>query len=422
MFPNRMSRFVAALLIGVAAVAITACGSSSSSSSQKGTTGKNVSLETPASGCGSLKLPAVKDVDGVVKTLPASTQESYQGLSLPVTKSVWQNFKPKGEPPYDVAVVWGPATPGFNNTVGKAVTDRLKQSPLVRNVTYKTMGAEVNIPTALANVNNAIAQKVDIIILEPMLSVPFIDIAAKASKAGIPVVAVQAAIDSPDVINVGPNLVKGSAEADARLFRIIGGKGTLLRVQGIPGVPANADALTGEKLAIKNCPDIKVAGEVFGAFATANAKSEVLKYLGTHPAKVDGVVQSGTMGNGIMAAFQQVGRPMPVVNDIGPTSGSLAYWANNRGKYFGVGDAMGPAALGAGAANVALRILEGQGPKLTFITQGLPILNEKNLDEWATDKSATFTSVGGPEGPPNTFLNDEYLNAMFVNGAPPKSK
>src|SRR4051794_39424559 len=106
MFSNRMSRFLAVFLMGVAAVAITACGSSSSSS-QKGTTGKNVSLETPASGCGSLKLPAVKDADGVVKTLPASTQESYQGLSLPVSKSNWQNFKPKGDPPYNVAVVWG---------------------------------------------------------------------------------------------------------------------------------------------------------------------------------------------------------------------------------------------------------------------------------------------------------------------------
>ena len=421
MYPHRFRSSLAVCLIGVASLTITACGGGSSNS-QEGTTGKKVSATVPKTGCGSLQLPAVKDVDGVVKTLPASTQASYEGLSLPVTKSNWENFKPKGPPPYKVAVVWGPATPGFNNIVGAAVVKRLKASPLVESVTYQTMGPEVNVPTALANVKNAIAKEVDIIVLEPMLSVPFIDAADKAGKAGIPVVAVQAAIDTPNVVNVGPNLVQSGAKANAQLFRVIGEKGNVLRVQGIPGVPANADALTAEKLALKNCPNIKVTGEAFGAFATATAKSEVLKYLGTHPAKIDGVTQSGTMANGIMAAFEQNGRPMPVVNDIGPTSGSLAYWANNRGKYFGSGDAMGSQALGTGAANVALRILEGQGPRLTFITQSLPTLTEENLDDWATDKSATFTSVSQPEGPPNTFLNDDYLNPMFVNGAPPKSK
>ena len=421
MYPHRFKSALAICLIALAAAALAACGGSSSSS-QKGSTGKNVGLETPKSGCGSLQLPTVEDADGVVKSLPTVVQENYQGLSLPVTKSNWQNFKPKGAPPYNVAVVWGPATPGFNNIVGAAVVKRLKQSPVVGSVTYKTMGPEVNVPTALANVNNAIAQKADIIILEPMLSVPFIAAANNAAKAGIPVVAVQAAIDSPNVVNVGPNLVKSAAEADARLFRVMGEKGNVLRVQGIPGVPSNEDALTAEKLALKNCPNIKVTGEVYGAFATATAKSEVLKYLGTHPAKIDGVLQAGTMANGIMAGFQQVGRPMPVVNDIGPNSGSMAYWAKNRGKYFGVGDGMGPAQLGAAAANVALRMLEGQGAKLTFITQSLPTINEKNLDQWATDKSATFTSVSQPEGPPNSFLNDEYINPMFVNGAPPRSK
>lgn len=418
---SRFSRFVAISGALIVAIALGACGSSSSSSSG-GTSGKEVSLATPTSGCGSLQLPAAKDPDGVIKTLPEATQKNYAALPLSVQKSPWQGFKPKGSPPYKVAVVWANSSPGFSNTASAAVLKALKTSPLVGSVDFKTTGAELDIGLALRNFNAAIADKADIIIVLPLAPAPYIAATDRAQKAGIPVVAIQAGIDSPAAVNVGPNLVQSNADAFARLFRIIGEKGSLLRAQGIAGTPANNDALSGEKLALKSCPNVKVVGDVYGQFANAAAKSETLKYLGTHPAKIDGVTQAGTMGSGIMSAFQQAGRPMPVVADIGPTSGSMAYWAQNDGKYFGVGSGEGTVALGTAAADVAIRMLDGQGVKLTYLTQALTTITEENRDEWTPDPNAKFTSNLLPEGPPNSFLTDEYLNPMFVNGAPPEKK
>jgi ribose transport system substrate-binding protein len=319
-------------------------------------------------------------------------------------------------------VVWGNDAPGFPNTAGGAIRKTLESSPLVESVDFTSTGAEIDLGVMLRNFNTAIAKKADLIIVLPISPAPFVATAERAQKAGIPVVAIQAFINSPGTVNVGPNLVAGSAEANARMFRIIGEKGNVLRVQGIAGTPPDNDTVAGEKLALKNCPNVKIVGEVYGEFSNAGAKSQTLKYLGTHPTKIDGVSAGGTMAAGVMSAFQQAGRPMPVVVDTGPTSGSMAYWDQHEGEYFGVGTGLPVAGEGEATANVALRILEGQGPKLNFMTQAMTLLTEENRKAWTPDPDASFTSAVVPEGPPNSFLNPEYLNEMFVNGAPPKTK
>ncbi len=159
---------------------------------------------------------------------------------------------------------------------------------------------------------------------------------------------------------------------------------------------------------------------MYGNYLSANAKSETLKYLATHPGKVDGVLQAGTMTDGIMGAFQQSGRPMPIVADIGPTKGGVGYWINNRDSYHGVGTAFGPTALGDAAGSVALRMLEGQGPKLSSMVAEIPLLTDENLDQWA-DKSWSLTTPGQPDGPPDSWFTDDYLNSMFAKGAAPKA-
>src|SRR3954463_16227679 len=402
---------IVALLLGVAA-----CGGSSGGS---GPSGSNVSLQEPKSGCGSVPLPAVKDPDGVVAQLPAEQKAAYRGYPYTVHKSMWGNWKPKGPGPYDVGVVWGPSTAGFQVEMGNALKDRLKSSPLVRSVDFRPMGDDVNIPVALANFNAFIAKGVDLIVAEPLLGPSFIPVAKKAAAAGIPVVTVQTAIDTPEVVNVSPNLTLAYAQSTARLLRIIGGKGTVLPVRGIPGSPPDVEAAAAWKKVLAQCPNVKRAGDVYGNFIDANAKSETLKYLATHPQKIDGVVQSGTMTGGIMGAFQQSGRPMPVVDDVGPMKASTGYWMQHRDTYHGVGMAFGPSSMGSAGADVALRILEGQGPKLSNIIDRMQILTDENLDDWG-DASWTLTTPGQPEGPPGWFFADDYLNPFFARPATPK--
>ena len=241
-------------------------------------------------------------------------------------------------------------------------------------------------------------------IVEPLLAPPFLAPIKKAAEKGIPTVTVQTVADTPFAVNVSPNLTLANAEASARLLRMIGGKGNVLRVGGIPGVPSEIEADTAQKLVLKECPDIKDAGQVYGNFVSPNAKSETLKFLSTHPTKIDGVLQSGTMTDGIMSAFQQTGRPMPVVADIGPTKGGVGYWINNRDSYQGVGTAFGPSALGRRAPTWPCGCWKGRGPKTSNMVARIPLLTDENLDQWA-DRSWTLTTPGQPEGPPDSWFN-----------------
>jgi ribose transport system substrate-binding protein len=411
-----MTLWPGALVAAVAALGLAACGGSSGGG---GASGSDVALKEPASGCGSVPLPAVKDPDGVVAQLPAEQKAAFEGYPYTVHKSMWSNWKPTGPGPYDVGVVWGPSTAGFQVEMGNALQERLKSSPVVRSVDFRPMGDDVNIPIALANFNSFIAKGVDLIIAEPLLGPTFIPVAKKAAAAGIPVVTVQTSIDTPEVVNVSPNLSLAYAQSTARLLRIIGGKGNVLALRGIPGAPPDVEADAVWKRVLAQCPGVKRVGDVYGNFIDVNAKSETLKYLATHPKKIDGVIQAGTMTGGIMSAFQQSGRPMPVVDDVGPMKASTGYWLNHRGTYHGVGMAFGPKSMGSAGANVALRILEGQGPKLSNIIARMQILTEKNVDEWG-DKSWTLTTPGQPEGPPNWFFTDDYIDPFFNRPATPK--
>src|SRR3954447_18266466 len=409
-------RFVWVLSASVALLGLAACGGSSGGG---GPSGSAVSLKAPASGCGSVPLTAVKDPDGVVAQLPPDQKSAYFGYPYTVHKSMWSDWKPKGPGPYDIGAVWGPSTAGFQVEMGKAVVDRLKTSPLVGNVDFRAMGNDVNIPVALQNFNTFISKDVDLIIAEPLLGPSFVGVVKKAAAAGIPVVTVQTAVDTPEAVNVSPDLTQSYAQSTARLLRIIGGKGNVLAVRGIPGAPPDIEADAAWKTVLAKCPNVKRVGDVYGNFIDVNAKSETLKYLATHPQKIDGVVQSGTMTGGIMGAFQQSGRPMPVVDDVGPMKASTGYWLNHRGTYHGVGMAFGPKSMGGAGADVALRMLEGQGPKLTNIVARMQILTEKNLDEWG-DKSSSLTTPGQPEGPSGWFFTDDYINAFFARPATPK--
>ena len=83
------------------------------------------------------------------------------------------------------------------------------------------------------------------------------------------------------------------------------GSGTILEVHGIPGVQEDNDAFAGFKSVLAQCPDITIAGQVTGDYNPAATQQAVLQFLSSHPGKVDGVFEAGTMTAGIIQAFKQ---------------------------------------------------------------------------------------------------------------------
>ena len=107
------------------------------------------------------------------------------------------------------------------------------------------------------------------------------------------------------------NVVLNGASLGQGLVQIMGDKGNVLEMQGIPGVPASDQCLKGADKVFAECPGIKVAGKPVGQFQPAVGKAQTLQFLSSHPGNVDGAYQVGGMATGIIQAFQQTGRKVP---------------------------------------------------------------------------------------------------------------
>ena len=414
-------RYVVALAVVAVSVALAACGDDSNDSGG-GASAKpgdaKLYTEIPASGCGSKPTVPTDDPDGVLAELPKTQQAGYESLSIPTLASGWADFKPKGDPPYTVGLNLVPSINDYIGQINDTLAASLKESPNVGKVITKTSQSTTDVVGQLANFDVILREKPDIILSAALQPTPFAQAVDRAAKQGVPVLSLLNPVPSKNSINVSFNLYEGLANSTATMLRLIGGKGNTMFASGIPGDMATDLGLKAYKDAIKSCPDVKDLGQVYGNYTNSIAKRETLTFLATHPQKIAAVGNAASMAPGVMQAFQQSGRPMPIVQDTAGQKGSLGYWRQNS-DYQGVGYGTPPAPTARTVVNVALRVLEGQGPKLNNIVTLAPPITPANLDQWA-EPGWTLATVGSANGPDKVIMSDAYLNPMFKNGAAPK--
>src|SRR5207245_7579782 len=92
------------------------------------------------------------------------------------------------------------------------------------------------------------------------------------------------------------------------LFKQLGGKGNVVEMRGIAGVPADTDRHTGFTQALKKYPGIKVVKQTFTGWQFAPGGKQILDILNSG-VKVDGVWTSG-IDYTIVNAFKTAGKPL----------------------------------------------------------------------------------------------------------------
>ena len=87
----------------------------------------------------------------------------------------------------------------------------------------------------------------------------------------------------------------------------------MLIVRGVKGSAPDQEMYEGQKEALKQFPDVKIVGEVYGQATTAVAQSAVSNILPSLP-QVDAVLaQGGGDDYGIVQAFEQAGKKGPLL-------------------------------------------------------------------------------------------------------------
>lgn len=306
-----------------------------------------------------------------LQDLPPDIQKSYEGLESKVLvgPSMLRDFKPKKGPPWTI----GFASSYSGNTWRAAGMDRLmkvlvpeaKKAGLLKDVIIKQ--SDLKDAVQIQQIRQLVDQGVDIIFLCCSNPTALNRSIKYAYDKGVPVVSYDGFVTAPEAISAMPNIVAGGYEIAKSVIQKMGGKGNVLMVSGIAGVNTSDSFDTGALKAISEFPDIKLIGTVQGNWTDQVSQVEVQKFLATHPEQIDGIiVQAPEMG--VIRALQQSARPVPPM-DLQGTFGAACYWRDHP-EIADIGFYVWPPASEMSFGwNVALRILQAQGPKLQTIVR-----------------------------------------------------
>lgn len=413
----------------LAAGALTACGSSSASSSSH-TTSNGASAAASASSSGTAAassggtsgstpacVPPVPsalpgDPDGVAASLTGAAKSAMGGYPGTVYASPWSSFKPKHGPPWVI---------GLSNNEGnlnavdvlKGLKEEAALNPgLVKSIVVTTPPTPNDVPTQIQQMRSLVQQHVDFIVSTLGSPTALNAVIDQAAAQNIPVISLLGQSTDKHAVNLQPNPIQlGYYGASGLLTAMNSGTGNVLVVDGIPGLSIDTDIVKGAQPVFKAC-NTKIVGTVTGKFDPTIAKTQVLTFLSAHPSTVNGVFQVSDMAPGIFSAFQQVGRSVPPVDDIGAPAASLVYWKNHESSYKGSGVAIPAIKDGTYSMAVALAMLQGHGVKITDVPYTPPVISSANLDQWIEPGWTASTNALG-DGPPAAIPITSLLKTYF---------
>jgi ABC-type sugar transport system substrate-binding protein len=372
-----------------------------------------------------------KDPDGVLKKLPASVQARYQDYPYEVKSTPWTAFKGKPKP-WKIGFVSFP----IDNTFMVGFYDQLKQDfnlakskGLVTGElsTYIQPSWDTATPEQqMGAIQQMVRDGVTGIVVQPLNLIAETPAIEAAGKAGVPIVFASGADPiSKYAINVtqqnaGPSFAATLANlAKAGMFN--GQTVNTLVTHGPAGQTWStmADNLMQADLAA--CKGVNIVGNITDNWNVATAKAETLKFLASHPEKIDFVASEGADMAGIIAAFQQVGRPVPPSKGIGGTTGGdLAWWAAHKGNYkAAVGYVVGGKQVAYTEFRILLRVLGGKGLKLRDIHIQAVRVDASNVSQHAV-AGQSLTALTDFKAPADGWGgSNAFLNAYFEQPGTP---
>src|ERR1700724_3099295 len=217
----------------------------------------------------------------------------------------------------------------------------------------------------IADLRNLISAGVNIIIVNPSDRKALDPVIKQATDRHIVVVAVDQAVDAPSAYVVtNDQTAYGRLGAEA-LFKKLGGKGSVVEMRGIDGVPADADRHAGVTEALKKYPDIKVVASVFTGWSPDKGAQET-KNLISSGKQIDGIWTSG-IDKAVVDAYKTANvKYVPVVG--ADNNGFMGQEVDLKDALVGI-NVTNPPAVGGAGLSIALDVLEGKKvPRVTHLT------------------------------------------------------
>ena len=217
----------------------------------------------------------------------------------------------------------------------------------------------------IADIRNLISAGANAIIINPSSSTALNSVIQQAAARGVKIVSVDQRITAPQAYNVTNDQVAYGRLGAMWLFKKLGGKGNVVEMRGIAGVPADTDRHKGFQQALKKYPGIKVVKQTFTGWQFANGGKQILDILNSG-VQVDGVWTSG-IDYTVVNAFKTAGKPyVPVV---GADNNEFLRQLIALNPKFQGSAVTNPATIGGVGASIAIDVLsKKQVKRVTHLT------------------------------------------------------
>ena len=160
----------------------------------------------------------------------------------------------------------------------------------------------------IEQVESFIAQKVDVIIMNPIEFEASSPAVTKALAANIPIINVNSATSATPTAFVGSDDVESARIAMKYIADKLGGKGNMVMIHGLMGQAAQLQREEGVKEILKQYPDIKLIAQQTGEWDRAKSMDLMQNWIQSYGDKINAVfAQNDEMGLGAVKALQAAG-------------------------------------------------------------------------------------------------------------------
>ena len=209
----------------------------------------------------------------------------------------------------------GFAQVGAESAWRTANTASMRGEATKRGVDFKFSDAQQKQENQIKAVRAFIAQKVDVILLAPVVSTGFEPVLQEAKAANIPVILTDRTVQVSDpslyVTFIGSDFIEEGRRVGKWLADKMNGKANIVELQGTTGAAPALDRKKGFEEAISGKPDMKIVMSQTGEFTRAKGKEVMQAFIKAaqgQGTKIDAVfAHNDDMALGAIQAMEEAG-------------------------------------------------------------------------------------------------------------------
>ncbi len=179
---------------------------------------------------------------------------------------------------------------------------------------FKVTACFWNPAQQITDIEGLVAQKVNLLFVDPASEAALVGAVEEAMDRGIPVILASTGVNTDRYVSwVSRNNMKAGYLYADWMGKKLKGKGKVVALMGIAGSSYAEDVLRGVKQGLGKYPDIQLVDTAYCDWSPVKAKSTMETFIQAHP-DIDGIIaDGGQMAYGAVEALLDAGKKIPPI-------------------------------------------------------------------------------------------------------------